>query len=164
MLQGAVKTRPVPPYPVRVAERVAMKLGLITYNRSVLKPLLRARRAALGDDEAAGPPRFLVRVDEFPHYLAADEPERYGLDASRRFHATLASAGVPYLMAVVPRVATRPLDPQAVGDRPLTDVESEFLEEMARDGVSFGLHGYNHRTRYENPRRHSELCGLSAAQ
>jgi hypothetical protein len=27
--------------------------------------------------------------------------------------------------------------------------------------VTFGLHGYNHRTRYANPRRHSELCGLS---
>jgi Uncharacterized protein conserved in bacteria (DUF2334) len=147
LLGAPIKTRRVPPYPVRVAQRVAMKAGLVSYERGLVH-------------SAGGPPRFLIRVDEFPHYLAADEPERYGLEASRQFHSTLASAGVPYLMAILPRVATRPLDPQATGDRPLTDEERVFLGEMQRDGVTLGLHGLNHRTRYAKPRRHSELCGL----
>jgi hypothetical protein len=163
LLGAPVDSGPVPPYPVRVAQRLAMKAGLVSYERNVLKPLLRARSHALGED-ASGPPRFLVRVDEFPHYLAADEPGRFGLDASRAFHYTLASAGVPYLMAILPRVPTRPLDPAATGDRPLSDAEVEFLGELARERVTFALHGYNHRTRDANPRKHSELCGLSGAE
>jgi peptidoglycan/xylan/chitin deacetylase (PgdA/CDA1 family) len=157
LLGGPLKTRAVPPYPVRVAQRVAMKANLLGYENGVLKPLLAARHAP-------GPPRFLVRVDEFPHYLAGDEPDRYGVESSRAFHHALASAGVSYLMAIVPRVPSRPLDPDASGDRPLTDAERDFLGEMERDGVTFALHGYNHRTRYANPRRHSELSGLSTDQ
>ncbi|HEX6459559.1 MAG TPA: DUF2334 domain-containing protein, partial [Thermoleophilaceae bacterium] len=159
LLGARLKTRRVPPYPVRVAQRAAMKAGAVTYERNVLRPMLRA----LGD-RATGAPRFLIRVDEFPHYLAADEPDRYGLESSRRFHDTLASAGTPYLIAVLPRVATHPLDPTASGDRPLTEQERSFLGEMERDGVTLGLHGFNHRTRHANPRRHSELRGLSEAE
>jgi peptidoglycan/xylan/chitin deacetylase (PgdA/CDA1 family) len=157
---GALRTRRIPPYPVRVGQRVAMKAGVLTYERNLLAPLVDARREALGD-AAIGPPRFLVRVDEFPHYLAGDEPERYGTEMSRRFHSILASAGVPYLMAIVPRIPVRPLDPSTHGDAPLDQADVDLLEQMGREGVSFGLHGYNHRTRYASPRRHSELCGLS---
>lgn len=157
LLGGPLRTRPVPPYPVRVAQRAAMKAGLLGYERGVLRPQLRA-------SGSPGPPRFLVRVDEFPHYLAGDEPERYGLESSRAFHGALASGGVPYLMAIVPRVPERPLDPRASGDRPLTDAERSFLGELRRDGVTLALHGYNHRTRFEHPRKRSELCGLSAAE
>lgn len=146
----------MPPYPVRVAQRVAMKANLLGYENGVLSPLSAANRAP-------GPPRFLVRVDEFPHYLAADEPKRFGLESSRAFHSVLAGAQVPYLMAIVPRVPNRPLDPEATGDRPLTDAERDFLRELDRDGVTLALHGYNHRTRYAKPRRHSELCGLANA-
>jgi peptidoglycan/xylan/chitin deacetylase (PgdA/CDA1 family) len=149
LLGVALKTGRVPPYPVRVAQRVAMKAGLLRYERGIPRA---------GN---SGPPRFLIRVDEFPHYLAADEPERYGLEASRQFHQTLASVRVPYLMAILPRVSTRPLDPEATGDRPLSDSERSFLGEMQGDGVTLGLHGLNHRTLYAKPRRHSELCGLS---
>jgi Uncharacterized protein conserved in bacteria (DUF2334) len=156
----ALKTGPVPPFPVRAAQRVAMKAGLVTYERHVLRPLVEARRRALGQ-AAAGPPRFLVRVDEFPHYRAGDEPKDYGVESSRAFHAPLAAAGVQYLMAIVPRVTTRPLDPEASGDRALNDSELEFLAQLGRERVTFGLHGYNHRTRYRHPRRHSELCGLT---
>lgn len=148
LLGVPLKTRAVPPLPVRVAQRVAMKAGLLTYERGLVRTV-------------DGPPRFLVRVDEFPHYLAADEPGRFGVDASRRFHETLAAAGVPYLMAILPRVATRPLDPTADGDRALTDEEIAFLGKMQHEHVTFGLHGLNHRTRYARPQRHSELCGLS---
>jgi hypothetical protein len=157
LLGAPLKTRPVPPYPLRAAQRVAMKAGLLTSERGVIKPLSQA----LGKP---GPPRFLVRVDEFPHYLAADDPTRYGLESSRAFHSTLAGTGVRYLMAIVPRVSNRPLDPDATGDRPLSDAERAFLGELERDGVTLGLHGYNHRTRDANPRRHSELLGLSNAQ
>jgi hypothetical protein len=157
LLGGPLKSRRVPPYPVRIAQRLAMKAGLLTYERGVLAPLLKVRHAP-------GPPRFLVRVDEFPHYLAGDEPDTYGVDSSRAFHSVLASAGLRYLMAIVPRVPSRPLDPHARGDRPLTDAERVFMGEMERDGVTLALHGYNHRTRHAHPRRHSELCGLPNAE
>jgi peptidoglycan/xylan/chitin deacetylase (PgdA/CDA1 family) len=148
LLGVPLKTRAVPPLPVRVAQRAAMKAGLVGHERG------------LASGGSAGPPRFLVRVDEFPHYLAADEPESYGIHASRAFHETLATAGVPYLMAILPRVATHPLDPDATGDRPLTTDEIAFLGQMRDEGVTLGMHGLNHRTRYARPQRHSELCGL----
>ncbi len=34
---------------------------------------------------------------------------------------------------------------------------------MRRDGVTFAVHGLDHRTRHANPRRHSEFTGLPAA-
>jgi len=61
---------------------------------------LRARRRALGA-VANGPPRFLVRVDEFPYATAFYDPQGSGTAASRRLHETLARAGVPYLMALL---------------------------------------------------------------
>jgi Uncharacterized protein conserved in bacteria (DUF2334) len=142
-----------------------MKAGRITYERNVVSPLMKVREEALGSG-ASGPPRFLVRVDEFPHYLAWDEPEKYGTDPYRRFHEIMASAGVPYLIAVPPRVSRSPLDPTATDWRPITDDEQAMLDEMRAAGgfVAFGLHGRDHRTRHESPRRHSELCGLSLAE
>ncbi|MGZ4202842.1 MAG: DUF2334 domain-containing protein [Thermoleophilaceae bacterium] len=153
----------VPPLPVRVAQRVAMKAGRLTYERNVVEPLVRLRSEALGA-AASGPPRFLVRVDEYPHYLAWDEPERYGTEPYRRFHEIMACAGVPYLIAVPPRVSRAPLDPSGREWRPIDDGEASMLAWMrdSSDGlVGFGLHGRDHRTRHESPRRHSELCGLS---
>ncbi len=162
-VRRVLRSRPVPPFPVRVAQRVAMKAGVLDHERGVVRRRVAARREALGD-EALRPPRFLIRVDEFPHYLAGDEPDRFGLESSKRFHSVLASAGTPYLMAVVPRVTHRPLDPRATGSRPLEPDEIAFLGEMGQAGVELGLHGYDHRTRYDSPRRHSELCGLSRAE
>jgi hypothetical protein len=155
----------VPSLPVRVAQRVAMKAGRITYERNVVEPLVRLRSSVLGP-AAAGPPRFLVRVDEYPHYLAWDEPSRYGTEGYRRFHSIMASAGVPYLIAVPPRVSRAPLDPSGREWRPIDDGEASMLASLrdASDGlVAFGLHGRDHRTRHESPRRHSELCGLSVS-
>jgi len=162
-VRRVLRSRRVPPFPVRAAQRVAMKAGVLDHERGVVRQRVAARREALGD-EALRPPRFLIRVDEFPHYLAGDEPDRFGLESSKEFHSVLASAGTPYLMAVVPRVTHRPLDPRASGSRPLEPDEIAFLGEMEGAGVEFGLHGYDHRTRYDSPRRHSELCGLSRAE
>jgi uncharacterized protein DUF2334 len=159
----ALRTRAIPPAPVRAAQRVAMKAGLLTYERHALQPLVEARRKVLGH-AAAGPPRFLIRLDEFPCYSAHDEPAKFGLEASRRFHDILAAAQVPYLVAVVPRLTAKPLDPHATGDFPLGDGEIELLQQMGGDGVTFGLHGYNHRTRFVSPQRRSELCGLSGPE
>jgi hypothetical protein len=154
----------VPPLPVRVAQRVAMKAGRITYERNVVEPLMRVRSEALGE-QAAGPPRFLVRVDEFPHYLAWDDPDRYGTEPYRRFHTIMAEAGVPYLIAVPPRVSRAPLDPEVRDWRPLEDSELAMLAELrSGGGVSFALHGRDHRTRFSSPRRRSELCGLSRGE
>ena len=155
----AVRSRPLPSLPRRVLQRLAMKRGRLTYERDCVEPLVRARRAVLGD-RAEGPPRFLVRVDEFPHYQAADHPDKYGTEAFERFHSVMVEAGVSYLVAALPRIPTDPLNPSASGDRALDPGEIEMFRRLEADGVAFGLHGYDHRTRHENPRRHSELCGL----
>ena len=135
-----------------------MKAGLLTYERGWLAPLQAARRAAVGDHDA-GPVRFLVRVDEFPYYSGLDRPE-FGLDASRRFHAVMAEAGVPHLMSVVPQWTHAPLQPLGSGARTLGDPDRALLDQMRADGVTFAQHGHTHRTRDGDPRRHSELCGL----
>jgi hypothetical protein len=103
----------VPSRPRRVAQQLRYKLGRLGYERDVVAPLVAAREAVLGE-RAGGPPRFLVRVDEFPHYRSWDDPGRFGTERFERFHEVLAGAGVPYLLAVLPRVSHEPLSP--VGD------------------------------------------------
>jgi Uncharacterized protein conserved in bacteria (DUF2334) len=162
IVRSALRSSPPPSRPRRFAQRVARKLGRFDYERAVADPLDAARRAVLGSD-AAQTPRFLVRVDEFPHYLAWDDPGRYGSDRYSRFHAIMAGAGVPYLIAVLPRVSHATLDPRQSRWRPLEDHERALLAQLPGDSVSFGLHGRDHRTRFASPRRHSELCGLGPA-
>ena len=149
---------PVPSAPVRFAQRLAMKLGRLEWEHAWLDRLLAARRSVLGR-AAAGPPRFLVRVDEFPYYTSFDRPQ--DMDMSRRFHAVMAGAGVPHLMSVVPQLTHAPLTVDASGGRPLGAEEIEMLERMRGDRVTFAQHGTSHRTRFADPRRRSELCGLS---
>ncbi len=158
----ATRVRSVPPRPVRLAEQVRYKLGKLDFESAVAGPLLAARRAALGKSGAAKP-RFLLRVDEFPHYRAWDDPERFGTARFERFHEIMAGAGVPYLVAVLPRVGREPLSPSASDSRPLERDEVAMLRRLSCERVSFGLHGRDHRTRFSSPRRHSELCGLSPA-
>jgi peptidoglycan/xylan/chitin deacetylase (PgdA/CDA1 family) len=147
----------------RVLERLALKAGALSYARNVAGPQHAARQSVLGET-AGGPPRVLVRVDEYPHYRAADAPRRYGDEAFERFHAILAEAGVPYLLAALPAPATRPLDPNATGRRVLSDRERATLAGVTGEGVTLALHGYDHRTRHAHPRRHSELAGLEPAE
>ena len=156
-----LRQRRAPPLRARVAERLLMKAGRLTYEDSWLRPLMEARRQALGS-AAAGSPRLLVRVDEFPYSSGYDNP-KFGYQASVRFHDVMADAGVRHLMAVVPQWTHDPLRPNGSGGRPLDDRDSELLERMRVDGVSFGQHGCTHRTRYTDPRRRSELCGLDDA-
>jgi Uncharacterized protein conserved in bacteria (DUF2334) len=144
----------------RNLHRLGMKVGALTYQRSVLETLVLARTAVLGPS-ALGPPRFLIRVDEFPHYLARDDPERYGTTFSRRFHRVLADQGVRYLMAIVPQPAYSPLDPLADRSSHLDDSEIALIAEMKGDRVMFGLHGLTHRTRFTDARRRSELDGIA---
>jgi hypothetical protein len=159
----AVRARSVPPAPLRLVQDVERKLGRLDHERAVDAPLVDARRAVLGD-AAAAPPRFLVRVDEFPHYQAWDDPARFGSDGFARFHETLQTAGVPYLVAALPRVSRAPLDPAGTESRALTDEEAALLRHAAGSaGVAIALHGRDHRTRFASPRRHSELCGLDPA-
>ena len=153
--------RPVPPLPVRRLQRLAMKRGVFNFERRNLGPLAAARRAVLGP-AAAGPPRFFVRVDEFPLAGAYDENERRHADFAR-FHSILTEAGVSYLIAVSPEVAQDYLDPSAMMARRLSDRELEILEQLRRDGVAFALHGFDHRTRDRRPRHRSELVGLGVA-
>lgn len=160
----AVRARPVPSAMGRIAQDVRRKLGRYDHAKAVDEPLTAARRTVLGD-QAAAPPRFLVRVDEFPHYKAWDEPERFGSGGFERFHEILQAAGVPYLVAVLPRVSRAPLDPRGTESRPLTDAEAAVLRHVAGSaGVAVALHGRDHRTRFSDPRRHSELCGLDSRE
>jgi hypothetical protein len=152
----------VPPAPLRALQRVAMKLGAFDFERRNLAPLAAARRAVLGE-AAAGPPRFLVRVDEFP-LAGAFETSSRGIEDLDRFHTIMGEAGVPYLMAVSLGVAREYLDPAAVGTRPLTDPELEALGRLRDDGIEFGQHGFDHRTRDARPRHRSELVGLDGPE
>lgn len=149
-----------PRLPLRLAQAVAAKRGRIGWETHVVEPLVAARRAALGD-AAAGEPRVLVRVDEFPHARGFDSAGPYGTNRFRRFHAVLAEAGIPYLLAITPRVSRDYLEPGVSEWRSLDDGELEGLRTLGDEGVVFGLHGLDHRTRHTSPRRHSELCGLS---
>lgn len=157
-----LEARAFPPRPLRVAQRVAMKLGRLDWERGWLEPLVRVRREVLGASAASGPPRFLVRVDEFPYYTAFDHPEDIAM--SERFHDVMAAAGVPHLMSALPQLTHAPLDPDASGGRPLGDREIALFERMRADGVTFAQHGCTHRTRAASPRRRSELSGLAPAQ
>jgi Uncharacterized protein conserved in bacteria (DUF2334) len=159
-VRAATRVTGVPVRAIRIAQRLRYKLGGLGFERDVIAPLVAARQAVLGQ-HAVGPPRFLVRVDEFPHYRAWDDPERFGTERFERFHKILAGAGVPYLLAALPRVSREPLSPSGLQWRALDQGEIAMLTRLAGEGVSFGLHGLTHRTRFDSPRRHSELCGLS---
>lgn len=162
-VRDAVRVHPIPAAPVRFVQDAWSQFGRLDWESAVARPLAAARRAVLGAD-ASAPPRFLVRVDEFPHYLASDEPERFGTERFTRFHELMTAAGVPYLVAALPRVSRAPLTPARGGEsRPLDDGEAAMLQRLVADGVALALHGRDHRTRFTSPRHHSELGGLDAA-
>jgi hypothetical protein len=150
----------VPPLPVRVGQRLAVKANLLDWERHWLAPLVAARRERLGV-AADAPPRLLVRVDEFPNYDAFDVPA-HGNEAGRRFNEVMAEAGVHHLICVNANLAHDALDPAAEGGRPLGPGEVAVLDDMRASGVvTFGQHGTTHRTRFADPRRRSEYVGLS---
>ena len=158
----ALRVRDFPSAPWRLAQDVARKLGRLDPEAAGSASLVAARQAVLGE-RASAPPRFLVRVDEFPHAQAWDDPDRFGTPRYERFHEIMLRAGVPYLIAALPRVCHAPLDPIRRDSRPLDDGEVAMLGRMSKDGVAFALHGSDHRTRFASPRRRSELCGLDAS-
>lgn len=152
----------VPPLPIRVAQRIAMKVGWLDWDRSWFEPLLRAHQAMLGTT-AAGPPRLLVRADEFPYYSALDHPE-HGNEASRRFNDVIAANGVHHLMSITTQLTHAVLDPAAQGGRPLGKQELAVIEEMRGSGLTtFAQHGTTHRTRFADSRHQSEYLGLDDA-
>lgn len=163
MVNRAVRTRRVPPRPWRVLQQLRYKKRAIDFERTAAEPLIAARRSMLGQTVVA-PPRFLIRVDEFPHYRALDDPLRFGTSSYERFHEIMLEAGAPYLIAALPLLSHEPLSPFATGSRSLDDDEIQTLKKLAGDQVCFGLHGLDHRTRFVSPRRHSELSGLTLEQ
>jgi hypothetical protein len=149
--------------PLRFAQALAARSGRLGWEANVVRPLMRYRADALGE-AAAGEPRALVRVDEFPHARAFDSSGPRGTEAFRRFHAVLAEARVPYLLAIAPHVSRDYLNPTVAERRDLEGAEVEALRALPDDGVVFGLHGADHRTRHASPRRHSEFCGLGVTE
>ena len=95
----ALRERPIPSPPVRNAQRLLMKIGRLRYEDTWLRRLQAARRQAIGR-AADGPPRFLVRMDEFPYYSGFDDPQ-FGYEASARFHSVMAEEHVPHLLSLV---------------------------------------------------------------
>ncbi|HEX2017124.1 MAG TPA: DUF2334 domain-containing protein [Solirubrobacteraceae bacterium] len=165
-LAGSTLRRAVRP-PRRVVgrgalERLAVKRGLRTYERTCLAPVLAARDELLGD-QAPGLPRLLVRVDEFPHAQALDTP-RFANEAFVRFDEIMRSHGIDYLVSVNPRLSHHYLDPNEQAGRELDEHELARVGELSRRGVQIALHHYDHRTRHPRPRHHSALRGLSASQ
>jgi hypothetical protein len=159
-VRAAVPSRRVPSAISRRYQRMLMERGALRVEGETIARSVAARRAVLGE-AAAGPPRLLVRVGTFPHPLTDEDPRRFGTDAFRRFHATLAASGLRYLVAITPRVAQRPLDPRGSDDRPLRDDELELIADLRHDGVAFGAGGLNHRTAKRAAARRTELGGLS---
>jgi peptidoglycan/xylan/chitin deacetylase (PgdA/CDA1 family) len=153
--------RRVPAAPMRAAQRISMKLGRLDWKRAWLERLVEARRSVLGE-AAAGPPRFLVRVDEFPYYTSFDQPQDF--EMSQRFHDVMAQAGLVHLIAALPQLVHEPLRTDAHGGRAIDEREIALFARMHADGVTFAQHGHTHRTRFEDPRRRSELCGLPPAE
>ena len=127
----------------RYAQRLALRAG--------------ARRPPLTPHAGEGP-QFLVRVDEFPYGALVSHPEQ-DTAMTADFHGILRAAGLPYLMAVLPRLSADYLDPDATGGRELDAGELELLGVMRRDGVTFAQHGLDHRTTRAAPREHSEFAG-----
>ena len=146
----------------RDAQRLLLRSGLLSYARSWVNPAIAARRV-VAPNATGGSLRVLVRVDEFPHARTLDDP-RNGREAFERFHAVLAGAGVPYLLAVLPYLARDYLDPDGRDGRPLDAAEAAVLARLPREGVTLALHGRNHRTRDRKASRHSELVGLGEAE
>jgi hypothetical protein len=160
----AVRSRAVPPAPWRLAQRLAMRGGRLTYVNDCLPAFGAARDAVVSRSAGGEAPRVLVRVDEFPHARSLDLPERYGSKAFERFHSILAEAGVPYLLAVTPMLSREYLDPTVKDGRPMSDAEFDLLSRALDEGAVPALHGLDHRTRDAHPRRHSEFSGLAPAQ
>jgi len=66
-------------------------------------------------------------------------------------------------MSVLPQLTHAPLSVRESGGRALGEQEIALLARMRSDGVTFAQHGTSHRTRFDSPRRRSELCGLEPA-
>ncbi len=158
-VQPALRHIVVPKLWGRALERVLFEFGALSW-RSVEAPIVAARRALLGDN-APAPPRFLIRVDEFPNFRAWDPDGELGVGAFERFHEITMSASAPYLLAALPFVSRDPLDPARNERRQLSESELAMLARLASDGVELALHGRDHRTRFASAHRRSELCGLS---
>lgn len=162
-VRRAVRGGPVPSPLSRRFQRAQMRRGRLTYASHVVAPLMAARRALLGDG-AQGRPKLLIRVDGFPHHRAGDEPGRYPTADAAAFHAVLRDAGVPYLMAVLPRVPLDAENPSGETWRAHDEAERDLLAELRRDGVAFGVHGLDHRPAKTHPRRRAEPGGKHAAK
>lgn len=154
-VHDSVRSRRVPPALVRFGQAAARRFAGWHPQRSATSAAVRARRAVLGDS-ASGPPRVLLRMDEYPHWLAGREPERYGDRAFGPWLDIMRDAECPHLVAVVPRIAEDPERPRGAS-RGLTVAEVDQLIDLRAAGAEFGLHGYEHRTRFRNPHRHTEL-------
>jgi peptidoglycan/xylan/chitin deacetylase (PgdA/CDA1 family) len=100
---------------------------------------------------------FLVRVDDFPAWIESMDQFVPASDFER-FHRVLAKHSIPYMIAVTPQPALRPLDLRDRRTRTLTEQECGILRSIAVEGATLGLHGVTHSTR--DPRKHAEFARM----
>ena len=112
----------------RVAQRLKMNTRRFDGVDALMGAALSFRGKVLDGGGASGPPRFLVRADEFP---VASESAISDSSIVRHFHGIMTSKNVPYLMALVPSPAKSYLDPQATGER---NLECRRAQTPAADG------------------------------
>ena len=133
---AAGPTRLAPRLPTRQSRRYAQAVALKRGGWAGSEAWPAADGAAAGTPSATRPGRPRpVRVDEFPHASAFDPPGAFGTEAYKRFHAILAEAGVPYLLAITPHVSRDYLDPES-RTAPADDTERDRAAGLSRATAS----------------------------
>jgi hypothetical protein len=103
-----------------------------------------------GSGETGSDVKYLLRIDDFPHWSV-------GLDVFRKFLEILQKDEVPCLLGVTPYLSSDRHNPENRNFRGLTAEEILILSDPL---IEIALHGFTHQTRQR--KFHSEFIGLSA--
>jgi peptidoglycan/xylan/chitin deacetylase (PgdA/CDA1 family) len=101
------------------------------------------------EDQARENVKYLLRIDDFPHWSV-------GLDVFRKFLEILQKDGVPCLLGVTPCLSSNRHNPENQNFRGLT---AEEISTLSNPLIEIALHGFTHQTRQR--KFHSEFIGLS---
>jgi hypothetical protein len=94
--------------------------------------------------------KYLLRIDDFPHWSV-------GLDAFRRFLEILRKDEVTCLLGVTPCLSSDRHNPE---NHTFRDLTAEEISTLSDPLIEIALHGFTHQTRQR--KFHSEFIGLSA--
>ncbi|MBN1823149.1 MAG: glycosyltransferase [Endomicrobiales bacterium] len=85
------------------------------------------------------PPKYLVRVDDYPHW-------KHPVEKFKEFHDIMKKNSVGYLLGVTPKPSLKPLEPGMRETRDLNEEEKKYLQKIGKEGVEFAMHGITHRS------------------